>query len=201
MAYNHDKGWCWYNTNNKINFIAIPKNASTSIRNGLNLKSMGNYFTVSEDFKNEYKNITVLRNPLERIVSAYLEVLIRLHDGPKTGEKKFFHMSESIDRFREFISELERDTYDAHVEPQYFYISDNGGNILPFYKILKFEKIMEDFKDLKDELKLKENLPHLNSKPQQRKNMVYSYLQQDPTLIERIRKIYEKDFELYETLV
>ena len=56
MAYNHDKGWCWYNTNNKINFIAVPKNASTSIRNGLNLKSMDNYFNVTEDFKSEYKN-------------------------------------------------------------------------------------------------------------------------------------------------
>ena len=201
MAYNHDKGWCWYNTDNKINFIAVPKNASTSIRNGLNLKTMDNYFNLTEDFKNVYKNITVLRDPLERIVSSYLEVLNRLHDSPKTGEKKFFHMTESIDRFREFISELERETYDAHVEPQFFYISDNEGNILPFYKILKFENIMNDFSELKSDLELIENLPHLNSKPQQRKNMIYSYLQQDPSLIDRIKKIYEKDFELYETLV
>ena len=197
MAYNHDKGWCWFNNNNKICFIAIPKNASTSIRNGLNLKKMDNYFDLGEDFKKEYKNITVLRDPLERIVSAYLEVLIRVHDSPMTANKKFYKMKESIHRFREFIIELEKDTYDAHVEPQYFYITDKEGELLPFYKILRFENLMEDFNDLKTDLTLVENLPHLNYKPQERKNMVYTYLKKDPELIKKIEKIYEKDFEIY----
>ena len=64
------------------------------------------------------------------------------------------------------------------------------------------ENLMEDFNDLKTDLTLVENLPHLNYKPQERKNMVYNYLKKDPELIKKIEKIYLlnkkiKDFEIY----
>tara|TARA_R110000803_G_scaffold86919_3_gene153477 strand:+ start:1143 stop:1757 length:615 start_codon:yes stop_codon:yes gene_type:complete len=200
MAYNHDKGWCWYNLDNNICFIGVPKNASTSIRNGLNLNKMDNYFTLSDDVKNNLNLITVLRDPLDRLVSSYLEVLVRLHDSPKTGEKKFYHMKESIERFEEFISELERDTYDAHVETQFFYVTDDNGDLLPFYKILSFDCLDEQINILKNELVIGGSIPHLNKKSNNKKNMVYSYLENDVSLLKRIKKIYSCDYNLIEKI-
>jgi len=200
MAYNHDKGWCWYNLDNNICFIGVPKNASTSIRNGLNLNKMDNYFTLSDDVKNNLNLITVLRDPLDRLVSSYLEVLVRLHDSPKTGEKKFYHMKESIERFEEFISELERDTYDAHVETQFFYVTDDNGDLLPFYKILSFDCLDEQINILKNELVIGGSIPHLNKKSNNKKNMVYNYLENDVSLLKRIKKIYSCDYNLIEKI-
>jgi len=200
MAYNHKKGWCWYNEDNKLCFIAVPKNASTSLRNGFNLTKMDNYFNLNKGLKNELKLITVIRNPLDRLVSSYLEVLVRLHDSPKTGDKKFYHMNESIERFEEFISELERDTYDAHVETQSFYVTDDKGQLLPFYKILTFESLSNQINTLKTELGINTNIPHLNQKHNDKKNMVYKYLKNDTSLIERIKKIYNCDYKLIEKI-
>jgi len=201
MAYNHDKGWCWYNLDNNICFIGVPKNASTSIRNGFNLNKMDNYFSLSDGVKSNLKLITVLRDPLDRLVSAYLEVIIRVHDSPKTIGKKFFHMSESIDRFREFITELEQDTYDAHVEHQRFYITDNEDKLLPFFKILSFKNLEEDLIDLKKSISLTTQIPHLNKKNNLQKNMVYNYLKMDNDLLERIKILYKKDYILYNKII
>lgn len=197
MAYNHPKGACWYNLENKIGLIAIPKNASSSLRHGLSLKTLKNYFELDEKIKSKLKLITVLREPISRFVSAYLEILVRANDSPKTKDKKFFQMPESIDRFTEFVSEIERDNYDAHVEHQHFYLYDHEDKALPFYRILNFSDLKNDFDQLKSDLNLKENLIHINEKSLNRKKFVYSYLQEDPTLLDRIKSIYKRDILIY----
>ena len=66
-------------------------------------------------------------------------------------------MSESKDRFIKFLDEVEREKWDAHVEPQTFYISD-----INFDRILIFENIQEDIKSLCQDLNMSINFPHLN---------------------------------------
>lgn len=197
MAYNHLKGACWYNLENKIGLIGIPKNASSSLRRGLSLNTLKNYFELDEKIKSKLKLITVLREPISRFVSAYLEILVRPHDCPKTKDKKFFYMPESIDRFTEFVSEIERDTYDAHVEHQHFYLYDHEDKVFPFYRILNFSNLKNDFDQLKLDLNFKKNLIHINQKNSNQKKMVYSYLEEDRTLLDRIKSIYKRDILIY----
>tara|TARA_A100001515_G_scaffold31593_3_gene24610 strand:- start:4376 stop:5020 length:645 start_codon:yes stop_codon:yes gene_type:complete len=193
MAFNHERGLCWYNDTYKLCFIGVPKNAQTSIRNAFNLNSnQTNYNILSSDRK-KYTTICVIRNPFYRIISGYLEVLNRSNS--KTKTKSFYAMSESKDRFIKFLDEVEREKWDAHVEPQTFYISD-----INFDRILIFENIQEDIKSLCQDLNMSINFPHLNKKSNLDKSRVYQYFNGDINLQKKIRKIYEEDFKLYEKI-
>ena len=153
MAYNHEKGWCWVGHKEKIIFIGIPKNASTSIRNSFGFKASepDNYFSIQKRVTDErnYKTLTVLRNPLDRFISGYIEVCKRATgDSPKTLEKQFYWMRNSKRRFLAFLDEIELDFFDAHIEPQEHYLTDYNGKFIhcDFYLIM--ENLEEEFRNM-----------------------------------------------------
>jgi len=196
MAYNHKKGLCWFNGD--ICFLPIPKNASTSIRNTFKFTNTSIYLDEHTSTKSMGKLITVIRNPMDRLVSGYLEIIYRAAiDTPKTITKKFYNMPENKDRFIEFILEIEQDLFDAHIEQQCYYITDFNDNLLPFYRILLFDNLQEDFNQLLNDLSLNNNLKHLKNQDKEKKDIVYNYIKNDVYLIDKINKIYEKDFFIY----
>jgi len=186
MAWNHPKGMCWYN--NDLCFIGIPKNASSSFRQSFNVGgSLDNYLNPKNKKIKDLKLVTVIRNPLDRVISGYLETIKRCEKN--TINKKFFKMAESKERFIEFLNELEIGFFDCHIEKQCFYMTDNDNNLLPFDLIIDFYEFDDSVK------KLNKNPIRTNVSQIDKKKMVKDYL--DDTLISRINNIYKEDFELY----
>jgi hypothetical protein len=186
MAWNHPKGMCWYNGD--ICFIGVPKNASTSFRNSFNIKgSLDNYLNPKNKKIKDLKLVTVIRDPLDRVISGYLETIKRCEKN--TINKKFFKMDESKERFIEFLNELEIGFFDCHIEKQCFYMTDNNNNLLPFDLIIDLGEFGSSVK------KLNKNPTRTNVSQIDKKKMVKDYL--DDTLISRINTIYKEDFELY----
>ena len=68
----HDKGFIYISHEYKLIFIPIPKNGSTSIRKIAEFDfKQDNYFNyLGEINNNEYQLFSVIRNPIERIVSG-----------------------------------------------------------------------------------------------------------------------------------
>lgn len=185
MAWNHPKGMCWYNDD--ICFIGVPKNASSSFRQSFGVGGPDNYLNPKNKKIKDLKLVTVIRDPLDRVISGYLETIKRSEKN--TVNKKFFKIGESKDRFIEFLNELEVGFFDCHIEKQYFYMTDNDNNLLPFDLIIDFGEFGSGVKSLN------KNPITTNISPTGKKNMVKDYL--DDVLIGRINSIYKEDFELY----
>ena len=186
MAWNHPKGMCWYNDD--LCFIGVPKNASSSFRQSFKVGgNLDNYLNPKNKKIKDLKLVTVIREPLDRVISGYLETIKRREKN--TINKKFFKMDESKERFIEFLNELEIGFFDCHIEKQYFYMTDNNNNLLPFDLIIDFDEFNDSVK------KLNKNPITTNVSPTGRKKMVKGYL--DDTLISRINNIYKEDFKLY----
>jgi hypothetical protein len=113
-------------------------------------------------------------------------------------------MPESKEKFVEFINEIEKDnTWDAHIAPQHYFITDHHGALLPFDsdKIIKFRLLKQLIEKLCKNLNKKPvKLKHLNSKDKSLKDEIYKYIKKDENLKARIEKIYKRDFQLYSEL-
>ena len=80
MPKGHYKGKVWISDKEKVIYLGIPKTASTSIRRmlGMYAKDCSDFNKLKKNTKyDEYIMFTILRNPLERFVSGYLERIFR----------------------------------------------------------------------------------------------------------------------------
>lgn len=196
MAYNHEKGMCYVLKEKGVCFIPIPKNASTTIRRelfGNNVDEVTDNFIKNPRVLEENKVIAVIREPIDRFCSAYLEILIRTHDCPLTLEKDFYHIQEEPLRFLEFIKEARRGFYDAHIEPQLFYLTDLNS------KLVKIDEVWE-MKDVKRHIQ--ENFAgkkagQHNFKRIEEKNEYKSFLNTHPKVKQLIEGLYREDIEFY----
>lgn len=215
----HPKGLCWYSHKDKLCFVGVPKNAQTSIRKMFDFneppQASGIYYDLIEvtDWAKEFTLFCVMRNPYHRVVSAYLEIIKRaskqsrdlknpanaLHK--KAREMPFFSMKESEDRFAEFLNQVEGEFWDAHIEPQVFYLLDHSGQLLPFDHVLSFENIDADINEFCRAIGMDKKLPHLNFKSTVDKKRIMGYINNNPTIKNKIYKIYKQDFELYKELI
>lgn len=186
MAWNHEKGLCWYN--DEFCFIGVPKNASTSFRQTFKVGgNIDNYLKPKNPNILNLKLVTVIREPLDRVISGYLESINRREKN--TINKNFFKMVESKERFIEFLKELENGFFDCHIEKQHFYVTNNDGVLLPFDIIIDFDNFNQEINDLNKKA-IKTNISSKNQK-----QFVKSYIDED--VLNKIKKIYKEDFELY----
>ena len=196
MAYNDKKGTCYIVKNKNICFIPISKNGSTTFRKECENNSIKyeiqNFIETPSTLKDNHV-VCVLREPVERFCSAYLEILIRTHDCPKTLEKDFFYIQQEPKRFLEFIREIKNEFYDTHVEPQTYFITDYEN------KMIK----IDDFWLLKD-LKQKmcatfqiKNIRKYNKKSVNNKQIYMDFLNSNPKVKRVIEQLYSEDIILY----
>lgn len=166
MAFNHKKGLCCVNHKDKLIFIGVSSNASTSVRNAINvLEYSDNYLSFLEGNAPEkyYTTFAIIRDPIERLISGYIKVCARAtQDSPHILKKKFYWERNQKKRFYEFIDELERDYFDCHIEKQIFFLTDNNDDMLNINYLLKLEHIDKDFSKMCKDLGLNYNLGHLN---------------------------------------
>ena len=127
IRHQHPKGLCYIN--NKVIFLPIPKNASTSLRNMDDFESRkANIMSFRKEIaEQEYRAFAIIRDPLSRFISGYVEVCKRAsQDSPHILTKSFYWMN-GKNRFIKFLDEIEEGWFDAHLFPQQYFLCDFEG--------------------------------------------------------------------------
>lgn len=92
----------WINDNLKLAFLCIPKVASSGIRNQFKLKRR----TTMDKLPKDYTVFTLIREPIKRFVSAYIEVVQDCKDYPGG---RFKHNLNITNEKIEFLEKLMND--------------------------------------------------------------------------------------------
>jgi len=198
-----------YYKSKNILFIHIPKTGGTKIENEIKKKSrqtlysdkrnkllhvpfnkcslQHQFYTTLYKFRNKlninFNNIkvfSVVRNPYDRVISDLFWYKLIKNDSDST---KIYNVIKN--------KYLNRNDLDNHNKPQYKFVTDEMGVLIPNIKIFKTEQLNQSNDKLSNFLGLKINVIkkiHVN------KN--YSrYLNRDT--ISLINDVYKKDFELF----
>ena len=199
------KDFCWVSDKNKLVFFVIPKNASTSIRNTTLFKNCSNRTTfedVEYKIKNEnYSTFAVLREPVERFISAYHEV-VRGHreDNPydTARDKQFIKFDEEPKRFNLFLKEIESSGFfDSHLKPQMHFLTDANNEQIEIKNYLFFNNIVEDFYTFSSSIGSPIILPDRNSYLKKGKKNLLDYVLNDKKSLDFINKFYKDDIIFY----
>jgi hypothetical protein len=151
MTINHEK---------KLIFIHIPKNAGTSIikamgvENMLMDKNIEEYKEQYQDYWNEYTKFTVVREPIDRFISAYK--FARMDESgwfSATGEEgleKHHHYdlcnSMDINEYIKYIYDNPKQ-FNRWIIPQTFIISNQANEIEIDYCV-RYESLLEGLKKI-----------------------------------------------------
>ena len=146
MTINHEK---------KLIFIHIPKNAGSSIINEMGRenvlidKTVEEYKEIYNKYWHNYIKFTVIRDPIDRFISAYK--FARMHKNVYFSPEDKHHHHEicnsmDINEYVEFLfsnnSEIDRWT-----KPQSVILSNKEGNFEIDY-FVKYENLYEDLKKI-----------------------------------------------------
>lgn len=181
-------------------FIHIPRCAGNSISQALfgaeiKHRKIRHLEIFDEEKLNNYFKFTFVRNPWDRLVSAYHF----LKQGGKNDRDKSWaekHLSD-FDDFCDFVFGLSQQSVasrilsEQHFQSQYKYLEDSKENIKVDF-IGKVEKIEEDFQQVKDVLGVKAKLRQRNKS--RHKNYVNSYNEKTKKIVQ---EFYSKDIELF----
>ena len=148
------------NREKKLIFIHIPKNAGTSIIKAMGVENLYMDKTIEEykehygDYWNEYKKFTVVREPIDRFISAYK--FARMDESgwfSATGEEgleKHHHYELCNEmNINEYISYLYKnpEKFNRWISPQTFIISnENGEKEIDYY--VRYENLLEDLQKI-----------------------------------------------------
>jgi len=192
----------------KFIFIHIPKNAGTTMSKILlenykcNMLSKVDYTTgidkmhlydevidkyISKEVVNTYKTFCIIRNPYEKIYSAW-QYLRKRYKYNNINDFVNNHLDE------EFIFGFELIPMDArvHYRPQYTFIYDLSGNKTVDF-IIRYENLNNDIIELNNKFNLK--IPMYGNETKYKK---LSYINNfNNNSINKINKLYQKDFEYF----
>lgn len=99
----------------------VSKNANTSLRYVL---GTGTTSTHAEEDVSRLIKVAVVRDPADRIISSYLEILKLRKDSEweYTMELPFYRIAHPEGRFRRFLEDIKDNIYDPHLLPQVYQI-------------------------------------------------------------------------------
>ena len=150
----------------------IPKCAGSSINQQLELKSIGFSGHAPMSYHSEYSNyfsFTFIRNPYDRIVSAY-KYFRKLKEGHRWYKRnKIISDAANQMDFKEFVNHIpdfmklmkrEEGSFESgiHFQPFYYFLDE------PVEYIGRFENIQHDYFNIRSRINLSlKNLPKTNS--------------------------------------
>lgn len=151
MTINHEK---------KLIFIHIPKNAGTSIIKAMGVENLYMDKTIEEykehyqEYWNDYKKFTVVRDPVDRFISAYK--FARMDESGwfsvsgEEGLEKHHHYdlcnSMDINEYTSYIYKNKQE-FNRWIVPQTFHILNKDSKIEIDY-FVRYENLLEDLKKI-----------------------------------------------------
>lgn len=192
----------------KLIFIAIPKNASTSIHLSLVNKTdypntghshdtiFDEYMKHDEEVLLHYDSMCVVRNPYDRFYSAWK--FNHPHPGPISVET----YKRAFNDFVKKIGTPGKPTVDLshqHYWPQYKFVTLNKRIVVD--KVLRYENLIEDWKEFQNEWNVRRALPykmnlHLTHENSSQIKTKWQEIY-EPESLEIIRDHYHVDFEIF----
>ena len=199
---------CFSDENKKFVFIHIFKNASIAVRNALGMR--GNYFDWEEakTFKDS-TTICVIREPVQRFISAYQYILKLKEDGfpdrhPThiTRETEFYKQkNDAIKSFTMFLEFIENNGfYDAIACPQTTFLRERCLNINDIDVVMLQENLYDDFCKFKNEHNLSLELTKDNTSNREKTTELNNFVNNNKDIKNRIKQLYKADTELYDFL-
>ncbi|EAI3517202.1 TPA: sulfotransferase family 2 domain-containing protein, partial [Campylobacter coli] len=188
----------------KCIFIHVPKVAGSSIERVIyqtdkwlvGHRKANDYMIFNKDKFESYFSFGFVRNPYDRVVSAYHYLK---NGGGTLGDEKW--AKENIYKyssFKEFVLDLKNPKTQnkilnwMHFIPQYKFLCDNESNILVSFTG-RFENLEEDFKKILKILNRKDQLMHIN-----KSNHVDYKNYYNDAMYKIVREIYRDDFEIFD---
>ncbi len=196
----HEKGMfslCGFTQTHSI-FVHITKSAGTSVAESLYGVLPSHYAAwqyrviFGRRTFNKYFKFTFVRNPWDRLYSAYSF----LKNGGWDENDRLWAEKQltGIENFDQFVLEWltpERLYSHIHFQPQHPFLFDEKGNLLVDF-IGYYESLVSDFRYVADRVNPHAHLQHKNSSPRKHYRDAYS-----AAAIERVAMLYEKDVELF----
>ena len=176
----------------KAIYIPVAKTACTSLRKLF--LNMG-FETVKYE-KNFIKNsgwyiFTFVRNPYDRLVSCYINKIIKEKCG-FASTSKLFKKDMSFKEFVDAVHSIPDKKSDPHIKSQYATLVLNGK--LPPRFIGKFENLEEDYNKVCKEIGIKKPLKLIHeNKSKTKRNKEYY----DKKIKKLVQERYKKDFEIF----
>lgn len=184
---------------NKAIYFRITKTASSSIL--INLRKYDKLEKIpDEEYGKKYEDyfkFTFVRNPFDRLASAYRHLILR-HSVGTIYKNKGIYKNMPFDEFVKILENIPLKHLDIHFKPQYTFLEKIGdfqrikppkNNIF----IGRFENLQEDYNKVCEIIGLpKEILPCENSTGDKTDYSIY-----DKEITKKVIRIYEKDFDLF----
>ena len=180
-------------------FIHIPKTAGMSVASALfgeggathaPLSSIQQLLTAAE-FQTYFK-FTFVRNPWDRLVSAY--EFLRVGVGDEEYDKALSNQITGFGSFERFLGWIKETEGCAgiHFYPQHKYVnSEDSTNAMDF--VGYFETLGRDVSLVANRLGLSVNLPHINATPSRTAYQDYY----TPRSIDLVGEVYQEEIELF----
>ncbi|MFY4765366.1 sulfotransferase family 2 domain-containing protein [Campylobacter sp. GB48] len=187
----------------KCIFIHVPKVAGSSIERVIyqtdrwlvgHVKA-SDYVKLDRNKFESYFSFSFVRNPYDRVVSAYHYLK---NDSPDPCDIEWGKLNIRDLEFEEFVLKLQDEEFKQkiltknHFSFQYEYLCDENMNVLVDF-IGRFEQLNSDFKKILNILNRKDSLIHVNKS----KHCNYKDYYNCETY-KIIREIYKNDFEIFD---
>lgn len=200
----HSRGTVLLWEKKKLVNILIPKNGTNffkrNLTNGEAVVWMGWKGLDLFELKSKGYIITVvIRDPIERFVSQYFEILkCRINTDLRgiTKNLPFYNIKNELKRYEEFIDNVKDSFYEPHLIPQ-SYLIDGYVDIIDYYFLLKEIEIdVLAFNSIYGNILIPKfkKVHEFANKTLQKKLIKFS---NERRIYNKIRLKYEKDFELY----
>lgn len=182
--------------NPKLFLVSIPKNGSTSIRLSFGLDKHAHLTDVD---RSAFKIMAVIRNPLDRIASSYLEILKRPSKSAK--EKPFVRMPAGREGFCNFVDCLvEYGAFDQHAMRQSDRLLCSDGKVYDFDYLILFDRFSWEV-DLMSHLMGSEiKVGHNNASCEMAKE-IREWVLNDEELRKKIIGFYSEDWRIYNEIL
>ena len=198
---------CFFGSNGKENicFFNMPKNATTFLRKTL-FKDRFDQLMYEQVVKNhsDFIKIACFRDPLYRPISMYNEVLkLRKGRGPESSRKtksmRFYKLRHNPRlSFKTFLDEITDNFYETHINHQHLALEKCKVQLEDLDVIFLCETLFDDLQLYKKKHKIKPFTSELYASPQNLKECLKSYIDENPKIQQKIRTLWAKDFKLYE---